>query len=182
MAQASRPGSAELIATYTARWFGNLPYNGTGFQSRHSVLIHRKGKVRAFSRTTYTRLLASMTAARSPVRVYAGTEKLRDVLQLFATAEAIVGYHGAGFANCVFARYACAHEMSSFTAMDTSIKRSNIWRSNGLKCSTEACASTITHGALLKHAKTLSWHVHFIPLAQLMLANWAWKSANHTVW
>jgi hypothetical protein len=48
--------------------------------------------------------LVEALGGRDAVRVYHGTETVLDTISLFRSARAIVGYHGAGLANAVFAR------------------------------------------------------------------------------
>jgi len=49
-------------------------------------------------------------------------------MRLFRDAESVVGYHGAGFVNTAFSRYACVHELSTFNTLSTSL--SDLWRTN----------------------------------------------------
>lgn len=45
--------------------------------------------------------------------------RLLDTMRLFRDAESVVGYHGAGFVNTAFSRYACVHELSTLDAEAT---------------------------------------------------------------
>mmetsp|Transcript_13095 Transcript_13095/g.44030 ORF Transcript_13095/g.44030 Transcript_13095/m.44030 type:complete len:206 (-) Transcript_13095:117-734(-) len=76
-------------------------------------------------------------------------------MRLFRDAESVVGYHGAGFVNTAFSRYACVHELSTFNTLSTSL--SDLWRTN--------------KKPLLRVVPSLSWHLHLLPLKQLLLAN-----------
>lgn len=79
-----------------------------------------------------------------------------DQLQLFSGAETVLGFHGGGLANAAFSRYACVHELSTFRTLDTD-ERGVLWASN--------------RAAVVQHAKTLSWHIHLLPLNQLLEQN-----------
>jgi hypothetical protein len=159
-----------LLDKYTDVWFGATPLPHLGLQQqRHTVLIKRQGAgSREFEDGTYQRLSAALAWTRSALRVYVGTERLLDVLTIFHSAESIVGYHGAGFANAVFSRHACAHELTTFKTLRNDISKENIWRSNMER--------------VLIHTTKLSWHIHLIPLEQMVMANANWLTATSPHW
>ena len=87
----------------------------------HLVLVSRGGLALATSKTSRKLIREDgivrrlQQATELPVRVYRGVESARETLALFATAHAIVGYHGAGLANAVFMpRPSCVVEVSTY--------------------------------------------------------------------
>lgn len=93
--------------------------------ARVVVLVRRHG-TRAFTPDSFRRLHRAL-ARVAPVRVFEGNESVVDVARAFVYARAIVGYHGAGFANAVFSRCnATLVEVSTYS--DEANAR--LWRSN----------------------------------------------------
>ena len=109
---------------------------------------------RLWERSSYERLRWELRRAHGALlRVHTGRERLLDQLRLFARAESIVGYHGGAFAALAFSRRACVHEVSTFARVG-SVDPRDMWRSN--------------REPLLAHAPLLSWHVHLLPLSQML--------------
>ena len=73
---------------------------------------------------------------------------------LFANARAVVGYHGAGFANTMFSTHgACVVEASTHS----DLAGNGLWRTNAFMC--------------LPWNPNLRWVVYRIPLAEMLSAN-----------
>lgn len=104
------------------------------------------------------RLLSALAARLGPITVYDGTISVRATIALFAGARAVVGYHGAGFVNAIFARpprnlSVCLWEYSTFADLHGTTP----WRSN--------CARLERTNPLVR------CHVYRLPLEQLRAAN-----------
>ena len=67
---------------------------------RHIVLVQRSG-TRAFDDIDQLSTSLASTSQR-PVRIYSGNESVSATLDLFASASAVVGFHGAGLVNSLY--------------------------------------------------------------------------------
>ena len=152
------------LAAFAVSWLGAAVDPHAVRMPRHTVLMHRAKLPRSFDGGTLSLLLGALSSSRRSdgsrreVRVHNGSEPLHEQLRMFAGAESLLGYHGAGFANAVFSRYACAHELSTFKSLlvnDTSDAR--MWRTN--------------MPAVVRLASTLSWEIHLLPLGQILAAS-----------
>lgn len=84
---------------------------------------------------------------------YKDGETVTNTLRVFVAAVALVGYHGAGFVNSLFAsRKQCLFEVSTYSDLNSTVG----WRSNIL---------------LNKVSPFLVWHIYRIPLQQVLLTN-----------
>ena len=100
-------------------------------------------------------LVAALRASTDrEVYVYRGNETVAQTVGVFANARAVVGYHGAGFANTMLSAHgACVLEISTNT--DTADE--NRWRTNAFMC--------------LPWNPSLRWAVYRVPLTQMLDAN-----------
>lgn len=112
----------------TTKQFSNLA-NGTR-QFSHQSLKALRAKLASLPSTT--------------VREYAGNESVRSTLSLFSQAQAVVGVHGAGLTNSVFAVHPVSViEISTFT------EPRRPWRDSGY--------------VLRRWHKAMRWHTMYIP-------------------
>jgi len=131
------------------------------------VLIHRPRGQRIFAPGTRAALgdmlnRVARSAGTAPgippwaklgVMEYSGQESIKSTFDIFTNAAGIVGYHGAGFANVLFAaRPSCVLELTTWT----SLAKIRTWRTNKF---------------LARENPYLSWKVLQIELQTLMDAN-----------
>jgi len=167
------PSASELLRRYTTHWLGVPPPPRAGAVAPRTTLLVHRGTTgsgfRLWERSSYERLRWELRRAHGALlRVHTGRERLLDQLRLFARAESIVGYHGGAFAALAFSRRACVHEVSTFARVG-SVDPRDMWRSN--------------REPLLAHAPLLSWHVHLLPLSQMLQAsphNYFWRNGTWT--
>ena len=99
------------------------------------VLVSRRPPAnRAFDNVTLARLRAGLLRVHPYVREYRGDEDASATIELFAHAAGVVGFHGAGFANALFALDRCCVVEITATASDREriSKGHPLWRSNSL--------------------------------------------------
>lgn len=129
-----------------------------------TVLLIRRHGTRAFTRDSFTHLHRAISNV-SRVRIYEGTEAADVTLRAFASARAVVGYHGAGFANALFSpKHTRLVEVSTY--VDEANRRP--WRSNV--------------GALARWRSFGATHVLRLPVQQILCANgvsYRQKDADH---
>ena len=102
------------------------------------LVLRAPPSARAFDAAGAARLRAALLRVakrvHSEVRVYTGQESPRDTVALFAHALGVVGFHGAGFVNTLFAlRRCCVVEITTTRWLrlpSPSAPRPHVWRSN----------------------------------------------------
>lgn len=122
--------------------------------SRSHILYIRRLPERKRSFVNDTKLIDALSRSGScAVKVFDGSGSVKDTISLFRGASAVVGYHGAGLANVVFAlNGTVVVEVTTYTDMNGT----HSWRTNMEKVT--------QWGTYVKHI------IH-IPLAELLRAN-----------
>ena len=133
-------------------------------ERRAVVLICRRSSGRVFVPGVEEQLVAALRASTGrEVYVYRGNETVAQTVGVFANARAVVGYHGAGFANTMLSAHgACVLEVSTNT--DTAGEK--LWRTNAFMC--------------LPWNPSLRWAVYRVPLTQMLDANGIKYNPNRT--
>jgi len=96
------------------------------------VIIQRRNESRSFRDDSMEMLKDSMGAVQLgdmplPVTVYYGTEDVVSTVRMFTQAAEVLGYHGAAWANTLFAaRRHCMHQITTFE----DIEGERQWRVN----------------------------------------------------
>jgi hypothetical protein len=109
----------------------------------HIVIIHRScSDTRCFPNidTIFNRFTKELNMSGV---LYYGNESFKETIEIFANAQVVVGYHGAGLANAIFSPWgAIVLEYTTFHDMNAT----HLWRSNS--------AVAKMHGGLtwLRHA------------------------------
>jgi len=113
-----------------------------------STSLQRNG-TRAFAAEALAALRARLRRLRPPSVVieYSGHEDVRSTVALFSRARAVVGVHGAGHANVLFALSSRVAVVELSTWLDAA--RSVPWRSNG--------------GVLSRWSTAIEWRTHRLP-------------------
>lgn len=116
-------------------------------ESITSASLQRNG-TRAFAPDAMAALRARLGVLRPPSVLieYSGREDVRSTLGLFARARAVVGVHGAGHANVLFALSARVAVVELSTWLDAA--RVVPWRSNGV---------------LARWSTSIDWRTHRVP-------------------
>ena len=132
---ARAPSHGELARAMVGRLRPPLPVDLTAAVGRATVLIARPGSrqweesSRMALEDALGRACGSSTAPDQDggqLRTYRGTESMAATLRLFRSAAAVVGVHGAGFANAIFS-VATVVEVTMYVDSN----HSRHWRCNG---------------------------------------------------
>lgn len=148
------------------RWLAHRPWPfgaSLGLERRAVVLVSRPSPPRKFVPGLEDDLADALrNATGRPVYVYRGNESVAQTVSIFGNARAVVGYHGAGFANTMLSAHgACVVEAS--TNADTAGRA--LWRTNAFMC--------------LPWNPALRWAVYRVPLPAMLDANQR-SYPNHT--
>lgn len=121
----SSASSYTLLEDLHARW------GSTSQERKALILIQREGKTRQFSEDIFEKLKSNLINIAQlhnrTLYTYAGKETIDRTVEIFHSADLVIGFHGAAAANMLFAAQgACYIEISTYTKSDMSTK----WRSN----------------------------------------------------
>lgn len=113
------------------------------------VAINRTGSRSILNMPYFLAALRSIRGAN--VRVYQGNEGIREAVQLFAPADVVIGFHGAGFINCMWSKAgSLALEISALQDWNGTKK----WRTN---------RRVATH-----HGRGLRWVTYWLRLQSII--------------
>lgn len=151
-----------LVRRQIARLSPSREPRGTA-DAGHVVLIQRANS-RSF-RDLPALSSALETATGQPVRIYHGSEPALSTLLLFATASSVVGVHGAGLLNSVWAPHAvCVVELTSHVDDHGRVA----WRSCGRSSRDGKSYGVLDVRPWSPHLK---WSLRVLPLVPLLDTN-----------
>ena len=173
-----------VLHEYANRWFGSGG-DAARVGLRNILLVQREPKGgRSFAVSTLQRMQEAFYmghAAGAPVKIYSGTEPLRETLQMFYDAGVFVGFHGAASANLAFAHSTCVLELTVCLSQGGCMKLPNPASAYGLpppgvdavKVNTPGGSSVWRSNAytIMVHNPMLRWHVMALSLEQLLEGN-----------
>ncbi len=155
-----------LTASFRAPRENMVDYNNV-------VLVRRMATPRKLSNTIHEALRGHLANlhTRPRVRVYCGNDSVKETVNMFWSASAIVGIHGAGLANSIFCARATVHEVASAPPGPITLAKvpslatcaangscvNGPWRTNGFHLS--------------RFNPGLQWVVHVTPFSQMLAAN-----------
>ena len=112
-----------------------LPIRLHAFTCTHVVLILRRNGSRRFKVDDERALIDTLQRNGMLVSIYDGGTSLLDTIALFRSADAVVGWHGAGMANVVFCRNGTKvieittyKDLNQTRSWRTDIKKVTAWR------------------------------------------------------